>query len=249
VIAAAEVALAEPRGWQVDPTRGDPGTIGIRIASGDSRLQAGQAVAAVHQFLAAGVPPNEIAVLLRFRDRLAPFICAELSAAGVQVRLEGTSTSPRSVLGKRLSSCALYATQLAQWDHTDLPSVPWPDGAEALLNQLDQLRSYAAYARSTGAILDRSYALHMTLTDIRAGGAPPDVPTWTAQIAGDLGLEQLTIRLGDDRNRDELCSLLMAPMGQSVNGIANDLATTGRVTVGTYHGAKGQTFTAVLLRL
>ena len=70
VIAAAEVALAEPRGWRADPNRGDPGTIEIRIASGDSTSRARDVVTAVQDFLAAGVPVHEVAVLLRFRSPL-----------------------------------------------------------------------------------------------------------------------------------------------------------------------------------
>jgi DNA helicase-2/ATP-dependent DNA helicase PcrA len=247
VIAAAEVALAEPRGWQADPRRSDPGTIEIRIAGEGSRLQAQQALAAVQEFLAVGVQPHEIAVLLRFRNPLAPLICDGLTALGVQVRLDSSSTSPQSILGKWIASCALYAIQFAQWQQPDLAARPSPSSVDVLLGQLDRLRSQAGYAAATAGLLERIRSLHMTLTSVRHRRGQPDVPTWTAQVAGDLGLRQLANYLGDNRNRDDLDALLNAPAGQAISELADDLTSTGRVTVGTYHGAKGRTFSAVLL--
>lgn len=246
VIAAAQVALAETRGWQADPRRSDPGTIEIRISSGDARTQAKQASAAVQEFLMAGIVPNEIAILLRFRKPLAPLIDEELKAVGVNVQLEGTSTSPNSALGKWLASCALYATELVPTPGRPA-STPRTKGAEQLLDQLDQFRSQAGYARSTAPALMQIHALHAALTATAPGGVVLDVPSWSARVTEVLNIGPLSGLLGDSRNQDDLESLLNAPAGQSLEEIANDLSFTGRVTVGTYHGAKGRTFTAVLL--
>ncbi|MFC4125204.1 UvrD-helicase domain-containing protein [Nocardia rhizosphaerae] len=247
VIAAAEVALAESRGWQADPARNDPGVIEIRISSGDSRTQARQAVTAVRGFLAAGVAPNEVAVLLRFRAPLGPLIHEELSVAGIQARLEGTSASLQSAIGKWLASCALYVTRVAEPYQGSAPLELSPAGADVLLGELEHLRSQAGYAHSTMPVLRRMLALHKTLTDVEPGSTRYDVATWTARVAADCDLEPLAIRLGDNRNREELATLLSAEDGQPLDEIANDLESTGRVTIGTYHGAKGRTFTAVLL--
>ncbi|MER7247005.1 ATP-dependent helicase [Kribbella sp. NPDC000426] len=246
VIAAAEVALAESRDWRADPSRADPGTIEIRTASGDSNAQARDVVTAVLEFLAAGVPAHEIAVLLRFREPLAPLIRDGLAAADVQVRLEDTPTSPRSPLGKWLSSCALYAMQIGQWAGTAAVVRPSPDAAEALLGQLERFRSQAGHGRSAAPYLERLHALHSILTEF-SGDAPPDLPTWARQVVEDLELVELARQLGDERNKDEIEALVNMPAGQPVSDFADDLLSTGRVTIGTYHGAKGRTFSAVIL--
>ncbi|MFB7716240.1 UvrD-helicase domain-containing protein [Nocardia sp. NPDC056100] len=246
VIAAAEVALAQSRGWRADPSRRDPGTIEVKIASGDQNEQARQVCAAVSELLAAGVPPHEIGVLLRFRAPLAPLICAELTGVGIQVRLEGSSASLQSLVGKWISSCALYGSRLAQAGNNS-SSAPWPKGVDDLLDQLDRLRSRAGYARSTAPLLEQIHSLHAILTVCGPRGEPYDVPTWTSRLTASLDLKRLCALLGDSRNLDELSLLLSAPAGQPLKEIANDLASTGRVSVGTYHSAKGRTFTAVLL--
>ena len=96
-------------------------------------------------------------------------------------------------------------------------------------------------------MLERIHALHATLCTEFPGDAPPHLPTWARQIADDFGLVQLAGRLGDDHNRAELEALLSAPAGQRVSDVADDLESTGRVAIGTYHGAKGRTFSAVIL--
>lgn len=243
VVAAAESALDQARGWQADPARADPGTLEFQIVEGTQRQQARAAADAVLALLAASVPPHEIGVLVRYRNPMAPLIQEYLTADGVNVRFDGDATAPSTELGKWLEAAALYASRLAAADQKPEPP---PSGVERLLDRLDGMEKQAGRIRDPAPRVARIASLHSALLGRRS---TPDVPVqvWSQRIDRELGLTQLASAIGDPRATDELGALLAASEDILLADLASDSASTGKVVVTTYHGAKGRTFTSVVL--
>lgn len=243
VVAAAELALAQQRGWKADPRRDDPGTVEFQVVPGHIGHQALAAARAVLDLVSAGVPPHEVAVLLRNRAPLGPLIERLLVDEGVAVRPEGTATAPSTEMGKWLEAAALYAARLTpDSPHAGTPQV----GAAALLGRFELLTYAAGLPRALDPWVARVARLHSVLL-----AATPDASTtvssWASHLDSDLGLTDLAAAVGDPRAADELAALISAPPELLLADLATDVTGTGRVVLATYHGAKGRTFTAVVL--
>lgn len=242
VVAAAELALTHARGWRADPDREDPGTLEFRVVDGGVEDQAQHAALAVRELLDAGVAPHEIAVLLRFRAPLGPLVEQRLTEAGVAVRFEGSSSSVTTELGRWLESAALYTTRLSPGVNAGPP----PVGADSLLGRLESLSRASGHARASHGRLIRIVSLHRTLL----GSAPNSTTTvkdWSQRVSSELGLHQIASAIGDPRTIKELEALESAPDDLLLAEFASDSMGTGKVAVSTYHGAKGRTFTAIVL--
>jgi len=243
VVAAAELALAQVRGWQANPDRADPGTLEFQVVDGHIQEQARLAAQGVLELLEAGVAPHGIAVLLRYRLPLGPLIEQHLAEASVAVRFEGARTAPTTELGRWLQAAALYATRLTPGAHD---AEPPPVGASVLLDRLDSLERVAGRPRSADPRLTRAACLHRTLL----GTAPSSTSTvqeWSQRVGAELDLPEIATAIGDPRTLKELNALASAPEELLLTELASDTAGTGRVVLSTYHGAKGRTFTAVVL--
>ncbi|MCZ1075260.1 ATP-dependent helicase [Rhodococcus sp. A5(2022)] len=242
VVAAAEIALAQQRGWQANPNREDPGTLEFQVADGDIQQQAEQAAQSVLNLLNAGVAPHEVAVLLRYRLPLGPLIEQRLAEAGVPVRFDGQSTAVTTELGRWLEAAALYATCLNPGGHSGPP----PLGASALLDRFTSLERTAGRPRSAEPRLVRVASLHKTLL---AGvhSSALSLRQWSQRVVADLDLLEIAKSIGDPRTLKELNALTSAPDELLLSELASDTAGTGKVVICTYHNAKGRTFTAVIL--
>lgn len=243
VVAAAEFALTQQRGWKADPSRADPGTVEFQVVPGHINEQASAAATAVVELVAAGIAPHEIAVLLRNRAPLGPLIERLLVDEGVAVRSEGTPTAPSTELGKWLEGAALYAAHLTPESlYAGAPAI----GAGALLGRFESLARVAGRPRVVDPWVARVARLHSVLL-----AASPDVSTtisaWASQLDSELGLAEIAEAVGDPRAAGELEGLMSAPPESLIADLATDEAGTGKVILGTYHGAKGRTFTAVVL--
>lgn len=243
VVAAAELALAQRRGWQADPKRKDPGTLEFQVVDDQVKGQAEQAAQAVIGFLEAGVAPHEVAVLLRYRLPLGPMIEHQLDAADVAVRFDGKPTAPTTELGRWLEAAALYATRMTPGAPGGTPP---PFGASILLDRLDALERAAGRPHEVDPRLARVASLHRSLL----GDAPSSTTTvrdWSQRVTAELGLSRTAAAVGDSRTIKELDSLASAPEDLLLSDLASDSAGTGRVVLSTFHNAKGRTFTAVIL--
>lgn len=243
VVAAAEITLAQQRGWQADPDREDPGTLELQVVDGHTQQQAEQAAQAVLDLLSAGVDPHEVAVLLRYRLPLGPLIAQRLRGSGVQVRFDGQSTTVTTELGRWLEAAAIYATHLTADGHA---AGPPQFGASNLLDRLTSLEEAGGRLRSAEPRLVRVASLHKTLL---AGvhSSASSLQQWSQRVVADLGLREIAGSNGDPRALKELDAILAVPDELPLSELAADTAGTGKVVLSTYHNAKGRTFTAVIL--
>lgn len=243
VVAAAERTLDTARGYRADPRRTDPGVLEFKVVEGSAAEQARHVAAAVRQFLDAGLAADEIAVLVRNRKPLAPRVERELRSAGIPVQHGGLATGPTTELGRWLEAAALYAVRMSQPTE---PGVPPEVGASRLLDRLEALRRVAGAPRAGEPRLERLTHLHTTLLgDSSTQGLA--VRDWLRRVVDALGLEALAQDVGDPRSVDELSDLLATPEEVLLADLASDSAGTGRVVISTFHGAKGRTFSAVVI--
>lgn len=243
VVAAAELTLDQARGYSADPRRTDPGVLEFRVVEGTSAEQARNVVAAVRQFLDAGLAAEEVAVLVRNRKPLAPLIERGLRAAGIPVQHGGLATGPATELGRWLEAAALYAVRMSDESVADLP----PEvGASRLLDRLESLRRVAGNPRPSQPRLARVAQLHATLL---GDTSAPDltVRAWLLRVVESLDLEELARDVGDPRSVDELNELLTTSEHVALADLASDSTGTGRVVISTFHAAKGRTFSAVVI--
>lgn len=243
VVAAAELTLNQSRGYSADPQRTDPGVLDFQVVEGTPSEQADSVVSAVSQFLSAGVAAEDIAVLVRNRKPLAPLIERSLRNAGIAVQYGGLPTGPVTELGRWLEAAALYAVRMSDEPSSHLP----PEvGANRLLSRLEAMRRVAGYNRPSLPRLDRITQLHTTL--MLDGSALDSIgQVWLRGIVESLDLEGLAQNVGDPRSVNELHELLDASEPFALTEIASDSAGTGRVVISTFHGAKGRTFSAVVI--
>jgi DNA helicase-2/ATP-dependent DNA helicase PcrA len=191
VVAAAELALAQERGWHADPNREDPGTLEFQVVDGHIQEQAVEAAQAVLELLEAGVAPHEVAVLLRYRLPLGPLIEQQLAEAGVAVWFDGRPTATTTELGRWLEAAALYAMRLTPGARD---AGPPPFGASVLLDRLDSLKSVAGRPRSADRRLSRVASLHRTL--LRTASPTTTVQRWSQRVVDDLDLREIATAIG-----------------------------------------------------
>lgn len=243
VVAAAELTFDAARGYRADPRRQDPGVLEFQVVEGTITEQARQVVAVVQRFVNAGVPEHEIAVLLRNRKPLAKPIEAGLRSRGVPVQHGGLVTGPATELGRWLEAAALYSARIStSVDSTEPPEV----GMGQLLDRLDALRRLAGFPRPRTPHLARLTELHTVLC-AAASGRSPTALAWLRQVVDELQLTELAECVGDPRTSDELDDLLRTPDDVVLDVLATDSSGSGRVVISTFHGAKGRTFSAVVV--
>ncbi|MER7609877.1 ATP-dependent helicase [Nocardioides sp. NPDC127503] len=243
VVTAAEHTLDQARGYRADPLRSDPGLLEFRVIEGSPAEQAHHVATAVRQFLQAGIAAHEVAVLVRNRKPLARLVEQELRSAGIPVQHGGLATGPTTELGRWLEAAALYAVCMSQ--PTD-PNFPPEIGASRLLDRVEALRRVAGAPPPYEPRLTRLTHLHTTLLgDSSTRGTA--VCDWLRRVVDTLGLEVLAQHTGDPRSVDELIELLSTSEEVTLADLASDTAGTGRVVISTFHGAKGRTFSAVVI--
>ncbi|QUL78047.1 ATP-dependent helicase [Brevibacterium sp. SMBL_HHYL_HB1] len=238
VVAAAELTLDRARGYSADP-----GVLEFRVAEGSSAEQAREVVSSVRQFLDAGLAAEEIAVLVRNRKPLAPLIERGLRFEGIPVQHGGLLAGPVTDVGRWLEAAALYAVRMSGQSDADLP----PEvGVSQLLDRLESMRRIVGRPKPSQPRLARVAQLHASLLD---GNPTLDLTmrSWLRQVVESLNLRDLAREVGDPRSVDELNGLLEAPEDVALASLASDSVGTGRVVMSTFHGAKGRTFSAVVI--
>lgn len=250
VVAAAELTFDRVRGYRADPSRSDPGVVEFQVVEGATAVQAEHVVTTVREFIDAGLAPHEIAVLVRNRKPLVRPVVRRLIAEGIAVHHGSLATGPATELGRWLEVAALYATSLSELHGSGVaPEV----GANRLLDRLESLRRTAGEPRPAEPRLARLTHLHATLVDqpgqdpASESGTDLMVHDWLPRVVDALGLEQLAQQVGDPRSSAELADLLETPEGIALTDLASDTAATGKVVISTFHGAKGRTFSAVVI--
>lgn len=252
VIAAAEIALQQRRGYRPHHERTDDGVVELRTLNGDLDEHIHTVVNTVSELVHADVPAHEIGVLVRNHKPLADPIADALSALGLQVRREAGErrdhmlTSP---LGKWLTDAANHTTWWATpLDPSDIqqPHTP-PTTLLQLTDTLDHLQWSAGLPVRAPFLLNLRI-LRQALLPLRpASQAEISLHRWLESLEGHLDLHTMARNSVDSRNRDDLEYLHNMPAATSLRALSHKADRTDHVTVTTYHNAKGREFTATIM--
>jgi DNA helicase-2/ATP-dependent DNA helicase PcrA len=233
LIAAAEATLASVRNYQPDPHRDDEGDIEFEEVHGGLEHQAERVMhGIVPELVSAGIEPHEIAVLYRGTGQLFDALLAEIVGAPQQYLVEKDARFPSAPIVRWLQRCATKALGSEDADPlTDL-AAPYKD-----------LLVYAGVYDDPLATLERLLAA--------LGGAYPelDVSEWMARFDDSLGIRDLLE--ADGTRPDDLAAITslreQPPVPVPLLDFARGVQVRGKVTLTTYHAAKGRQFDAVIL--
>ncbi|MDB6066175.1 MAG: hypothetical protein JWR26_2383 [Pedosphaera sp.] len=245
IIIASQAALApeEPRNYAPDPNRKEQGEINLLEADGHNADHGQKTLEAIKASLAAGIKPEEIAILYRANGSLVDAIKAELTLQNVEFVWERESKFPNSrfiVWLQRLAAWSLF--QPEDREHT----------FSALYNDLQFLLQAAGKVDGD----EHSLEFRVFLWDIatKAVNYQTNAGTWLAEIESLIDFESL-LSASEDYAHDLECYVSLKEIldNGGIQGEArlSEFAAAGKirnkVILTTLHGSKGRQFDVVIL--
>ncbi|MEU9015720.1 ATP-dependent helicase [Streptomyces sp. NPDC048479] len=254
LIAAGHAVLGEDRGYRAAPDRDDVGTVTIIPADGDLDEHAARTVEVLQDRLAAGIPPEDIAVLYRSQGPLLTELTTAIQAASIPFDKEKQRRRPSGPLADLIAACTArrlagplpgHATRGATAPRRigagvaparslrELAAIWHRQLQLANLNDPDNTRR--ALSRRMAALLDAPG---------RETSAHPASAFLTA-LLGILGVTQLAD--GSPDQRDQETAEALAHVGDLTMAELAGGQIPGHIALTTYHSAKGREFRIVIL--
>ncbi|MEU1893857.1 ATP-dependent helicase [Streptomyces pristinaespiralis] len=256
LVAAGQGVLGRDRGHRADPARDAPGTVTIEEVSGDLDDHAQRTVNVVRDRIAAGTPAEDIAVLYRAADSLFTHLTTALSAADVPFDTERKRVIPSGGLADLISDCAARRLAGPVPGPAVLTSAPTPRPRPPSSQVMAVGELAAAWHRHRKAVglalaeeTPRSLGRQLVeVLDHRGRETPDDdAAGFLENILSCLELDQLAELSTDARDQGAPQALrAAAEHGLTMAELAGG-RSPGRVTLTTYHTAKGREFAIVVL--
>jgi DNA helicase-2/ATP-dependent DNA helicase PcrA len=246
ILAAAELALGEKRGYETARPDQEGGTVEEVPVEGGLDDHARVVAEKIASSLAAGIPAHEIAVLYPARGSLPDEIVKALVAAGIDFLHERDQKIPGGPLMEFIRSCAartVAGPQSCGWQDTVIPTAP-------VLTDIahEYIRILTRAGIKCPSFFGASERLQVAI-DGSVGQASPDgCLTWLDGLIEALSLDEVAANSEDQRDRTALEQLRQA-VGSSGLRLA-DLASgivEGKVVLTTYHNSKGREFDLMIL--
>ncbi|QTI90633.1 ATP-dependent helicase [Streptomyces sp. AgN23] len=254
LVAAGHAVLGEDRGYQAAPDRDDVGAVTILDAQGDFEAHAARTVEVLHDRLAAGTPPEDIAVLYRSQGPLLTALTTALNAADIPFDTEKQRRRPSGPLADLIAACT--ARRLAG----PLPgrartgsAIPRRIGAGVAPAR--SLRELAATwhrqlklaglttPETTSRTLARRMAALLDAPDRETPAHP--AATFLTALWNTLGGTPLAQSSPDQRDR--ATGEATADIGELTMAELAGGQIPGHIALTTYHSAKGREFDIVIL--
>ncbi|WP_211121239.1 UvrD-helicase domain-containing protein [Streptomyces yatensis] len=247
LIAAGLRVLGTARDYRAAPDREEPGLITLEPVIGDLDEHAARAVAVVQQRISSGTPAENIALLYPGQGPMLNELKSTLEQAQLPYDAEKARKIPTGPIADFISDCA--GRRLAG----PLPGSSDPADTPRLRTVMELAGTW--HRRRIDASLaieqDAPRRLARTLTallDAEPRPAPhePAAPL-LEELSAALDLETLAAAGPDERDHTALqdCRQIVAS-GLTVAELAGGRAP-GRITLTTYHSAKGREFDVVIL--
>jgi DNA helicase-2/ATP-dependent DNA helicase PcrA len=245
LIDASQAALSpeKPRGYASDPKHGEQGEI-IFVKSNDHlEDHAAKTIDAVRKEIAAGTPPEEIAIFYQKKTILLNDLRLELDNAGISYIAERDSQYPTSPVIRWLQDAAGWAVSM-------------PTARQHLFENL--FRYYADLLMSTGKIEshEKSLDARIQFYSVLFGTVTEEVTLrdWIGMLDEELKLREL-LALSEEHSDDlealENLFSLTEPGEQLEHSMlvafASDGRVKGKVALTTFHSSKGRQFDAVII--
>lgn len=254
IIAAAEAALGIPHG-RVARDKASPGEIVRVTVDGGLDTHATAAVEIINESVAQGVRLERIAVLYPYRGPVLDSILTEFTARGTPFIHERDEKLPPGTLSEFVQRCAsrsladyylrtLPGDELEKLDYfSSTPSVM------SLKHILDRLRDESGFPKPR-LRLELVRRLQATLDPSELPYRPDFSATeWLGNVAVSLELDTIAAQHPMRDNRSAISDLLAIAQADDLElqDLARFTGAIGKVTLTTYHGAKGREFHTVIL--
>lgn len=244
IIAASHTAVDGRRTHEADPTRRDPGIIELVAVQGDERDHADMTMTKIDELVANDVPEHHIAVLYTSKGRLLDELTAVLDRSIYDYIHENNRRLPASNIVDFVRACAARAIAGPQ-------PIGYPKITHA--STVSTIRHLTASYQALHTDFELPSPHRRSTARLIAGtlhAAPPetDLSSWLQSLDETLGLTQLGRQSPQRRDRDAIKELKQAAEHHAL--IVGDIAgalRTGKITLTTYHAAKGREWEYVIL--
>lgn len=243
IIDASKAVLLEHRPYRARPDRSDTGTVQPIRVPGDLAAHAAAAVAAITDSVSRGVDRHRIAVLYPGRGSFLNALLDELHRSPHGFIYERDEGIPDGDLAEFIRECAAR-TLASSAGHGGSALIPM----HLLLRQYEDLRDSASLPTLSEYGAARS--LNSALGEHR-GSASKNEPLepWLDHLSAALDLEAIAAASNDFRDRDTLDRIRVAARKHqlTVGDIVPGAVREDKVTLTTYHSAKGREWDVVVM--
>ncbi|MFB8280487.1 ATP-dependent helicase [Nocardia colli] len=243
IIAASHTALEGRREHYPDPDRSDDGIVEPIFIAGGLDHHAEVVVHKIGELAEAGVPLHQIAILYPRKGPLLTAVRDALHDNGVGYRHERDDRLPSGELADFLRDCATRAIAGPQGQYAAVSS------SDPIPIVEDLVQAYLRLRRHADLHPDRRVAQRRLIKMVASQDASLRVDVWLSEHVEALKLGEIARRSHDHRDRAAVSAFLKAGQrrGLKLGDIAAGAAQEGKVTLTTYHSAKGREWQVVIL--
>lgn len=250
IIAASHAALKEPRTYRADPTRTDHGVIDPIAIPGGLDDHAAVVINRITELTVAGVPAHQIAILYPRKGPLLTELTQALEDSDHHYVHERDERLPDGDLAEFVRDCAARALA------GHLPIGLAEDAGDATVRTLGdltddytRLRHDSGLAGLPGRTAGRLLATLLNNTNLTGPYCEDSLSAWITKLSQALDLEAVAAGSPTLRDQQALTRFRQADTrhGLTVNDIAAGALRIGKVTLTTYHSAKGREWDVVIL--
>ncbi|MEU7906310.1 ATP-dependent helicase [Actinoplanes sp. NPDC049118] len=244
IITASQAAIEGSRVHEADPSRDDPGVVELLTVGGGEDEHARVMMAKVGELIAGGVLAHHIAVLYPRKGWLLDQLIASLDAGDHDYIHENDRRLPDGDIIDFVRACAARAVAGPQ------PiGYPGTDQTSAVLTIGQLTTMYRRLHETAGAPrpLRRTTARKMAVA-LRETSPDADLSAWLNRLDTELSLSALAAVSLLRRDQQAIVQLKQAAFrgNLTVGDIAGALRV-GKITLTTYHAAKGREWDYVIM--
>ncbi|MEU8270989.1 3'-5' exonuclease [Sphaerisporangium sp. NPDC049002] len=244
MIDASHVALDGARTHRADPLRSDSGGLEFVPLAGDLPDHAQRVVDKVDQLMASGVDLHKIAVFYPRKGELLDALINAFDMSGLAYVHEGEHRLPKGDLADFIRECAARAILGPQPIHGKIDH-----HVDSVSTITDLAHTYNRLRRSSGLLELPEHVVGGLLVKALHGTSAEDyLALWLEKLSDALQLA--AVGTGSPIVRDQKALQGFMNVAQSYGLTVGDVAGSvrvGRLTLTTYHSAKGREWDFVML--
>ncbi|AXH93562.1 ATP-dependent helicase [Micromonospora aurantiaca] len=244
IIAASHATVDGHRAHQPDPRRTDPGVIEPIAVAGGLADHARLVLSKIDELAAEDVPFHHIAIFYPRKGQLLNELVKALDSSIFEYIHEGDQRLPDGDLADFVRDCAARAVGGPQpVGYTDVDHASAIPTIHDLANDYRSLIDASGIGRPGGHVVER-----MLSRSLQAVEPDHDLRTWLGQLIEHMDLDAVARTSPQLRDRAAIGALHDAASRHelTVGDIAGALRT-GKVTLTTYHAAKGREWDFILM--
>ncbi|GAA4250905.1 ATP-dependent helicase [Dactylosporangium darangshiense] len=244
IITASHATVDGDRAHQADPLRADPGVVELISVQGAIAEHAAMTISKIDELAASDVEQHHIAVLYPSKGPLLDALVDAFDASIFEYVHENDQRLPDGDLVDFVRSCGARA--IAGPQPIGYPDI---DRASAVPTIGQLVVSYRALHESAGLpVPRRRFATRLISTALRTVSPDMDLAGWVKPLDAEIGITDIAASSPLQRDRDAIALLQNAAVRNrlTVGDVAGALRT-GKVTLTTYHAAKGREWDYVIL--